>query len=163
VRVQIRSGQAVTIAYTIKDEAGKVLETREGGEPLTYLQGGGNVVVGLQKALEGKRVGEKLKVSLSPGDAYGLRDDTLIRKIPLRQLQVKDRDNVVVGGRYRAWMANGSHVVYVTAREGNHVVVDGNHPLAGVALHFEVEVIGVRDATAAELAHGHVHGPDSHH
>jgi FKBP-type peptidyl-prolyl cis-trans isomerase SlyD len=161
--MRIRNQTAVTIAYTLKDDAGAVLETTEGSEPLTYLHGGGNVVAGLERALEGRSAGDKLSVSLSPGEAYGLRDDGLVRRIPIRQLQVKEKDSVAVGGRYRAWTESGARMVQVTAREGSDVVVDGNHPRAGMTVHFDVAVIAVREATAAELAHGHVHGPDSDH
>ena len=87
----------------------------------------------------------------------------LVKEFPIRQLQVEDKSTVVVGGRYRAWLPDGAHLVVVKERRDKEVVVDGNHPLAGKALHFEGEVIAIREATAAELAHGHVHGPDSDH
>jgi FKBP-type peptidyl-prolyl cis-trans isomerase SlyD len=153
----------VTIGYTLKDDAGLVLDSSEGGDPLTYLQGGGNIVPGLERALEGKGAGDRLSVTLSPDDGYGARDESLKTTIPARQLQVQDRSQVKVGERYRAWLADGAHVVLVTAIDGDQVSVDGNHPLAGMALHFDVTVVEVRKATAQELSHGHVHGPGGHH
>lgn len=161
--MQIGSKKAVTIAYTLKDDAGEVLDTSEGQEPLIYLHGTGNIVPGLEKALEGKTTGDKISVTLPPADAYGERDEKLVRNIPMRRLQVDDKAKVKVGGRYRAWMEDGGRVVHVTALKGDYVGVDANHPLAGKTLHFDVEVVGVRDATDDELAHGHVHGPGGHH
>jgi FKBP-type peptidyl-prolyl cis-trans isomerase SlyD len=161
--MQIRPGTAVTITYTLKDQSGKVLDARVDGKSLTYLQGAGNVVPGLENALQGKAEGERLDVALSPEEAYGPRDEKLVGKIPMRQLQVEDKSKVAAGGRYRAWMADGFRVVRVTAIEGDQVLIDGNHPMAGMALHFAVEVLAVREATPQELAHGHVHGPGDHH
>ena len=159
----IGPGKAVTIAYNLKDDGGTVLETTEGGEPLSYLVGSGRIVDGLERALAGRSAGERLAVVLSAADGYGARDEGLVQTIPLRQLQVEDKSTVVVGGRYRAWLSHGALLVTVKERRDKEVVVDGNHPLAGKPLHCEVEVIAIRDATAAELAHGHVHGPDSDH
>ncbi len=161
--MQIRAQTVVSIAYTLKDDAGEVLDSSEDRDPLAYIHGAGNIVPGLEKALEGKSAGDKLSVKLSPEEAYGPRDPALVATIPKRQLQVDDRSKVVVGGRYRAWLAGGAQLVQVTAIDGDQVSVDGNHPLAGMSLHFEVEVAEVRKATAQELTHGHVHGPGGHH
>ncbi|HEY2899685.1 MAG TPA: peptidylprolyl isomerase [Polyangia bacterium] len=161
--MKISAKKAVTIGYTVKDDAGEILDTSMGTDPLTYLQGLGNIVPGLERALEGKTAGDNVVVSLAPADAYGTRDESLQQTIPLRQLQVDDKRKVKVGGRYRAWLDGGAHVVEVIAINGDQVTVDGNHPLAGKTLHFTVDVVEVRNATADELAHGHVHGPGGHH
>jgi len=161
--MKIGAQAAVTIAYTLTEEDGQVLETSQGGEPLTYLQGQGNIVPGLERALEGKSVGDSVKVSLAPEDAYGTRNEALAQTIPLRQVQVDDKRKIKVGGRYRAWIEGGPHTVLVKAIEKDQVSVDGNHPLAGRTLHFAVDVLAVRSATSEELAHGHVHGPGGHH
>lgn len=161
--MQIGSQKAVAIAYTLKDDEGKVLDSSEGHEPLTYLHGGDNLVAGLEKALEGKAAGDKLQVKLTPEEAYGSRDEALIRKVPLRKLQADGKTKVGVGGRYRVNTPEGPRSVLVTAVQGDYVTVDANHPLAGMTLHFDVEVISVRDATPEELTHGHVHGPGGHH
>ena len=161
--MKIGSGKAVTIAYTLTDDAGRILETTDGGEPLGYLVGGGRLLAALERALAGRGVGERVTVTLSAVDAYGARDEGLVQTIPLRQLQVEDKSTVVAGGRYRAWLSDGAHQVVVRERRDKEVVIDGNHPLAGQTLHYAVDVMAIRDATAAELAHGHVHGPDSDH
>jgi FKBP-type peptidyl-prolyl cis-trans isomerase SlyD len=161
--MQIKAKAAVTIAYTLTDEAGQVLDTSQGDEPLTYLQGRGNIVAGLERALEGKAVGDSVKVSLAPEEAYGTRNEALAQTIPIRQIQVDDKRQVKVGGRYRAWIEGGPHTVMVKAIDKDQVSVDGNHPLAGMTLTFAVEVLAVRAATAEEMAHGHVHGPGGHH
>jgi FKBP-type peptidyl-prolyl cis-trans isomerase SlyD len=161
--MQIGPGKAVTITYSLADDAGTVLETTDGGEPLPYLVGSGRIIRGLENALSGRAAGESLAFTLPAPDAYGVRDERLVQTIPLRQLQVEDKSTVAVGGRYRAWLSDGAHLVVVKERRDKEVVVDGNHPLAGKSLRVAVTVVAIRDATAAELAHGHVHGPDSDH
>src|SRR5262249_9010156 len=132
----------------------------EGREPLTYLQGSGAVVPGLEKALAGKTIGDSVDVTLTPDEAYGPRDERLVRNMPVRKIS---EEKVQVGGRYAAETPNGPRLVLVTALRGDYATVDANHPLAGMTLHFAVKVVGVRDATEEEIAHGHVHGPGGHH
>jgi FKBP-type peptidyl-prolyl cis-trans isomerase SlyD len=158
--VQIQQRSVVTIEYTLKNDAGEILDKSEGRAPLTYLHGMGNLVQGLEKALEGKVVGDSLEVSLSPADGYGERDEKLIRKIPARKI----RDpRPQVGKRYPAQVDDGLRMVLVTAVSGDYASVDANHALAGMNLHFSVKVLDVREATAEELSHGHVHGKGGHH
>jgi FKBP-type peptidyl-prolyl cis-trans isomerase SlyD len=151
---------AVTIAYTLKDDADKVLDSSEGKDPLTYLHGTGNIVPGLEKALTGKKTGDVVKVSLPAGEAYGPRDDKRVRNVPLRKLP---DGKVVAGMRYRVQTDHGPIAALVTAVKGDYATVDMNHPFAGMTLHFEVTVLGVREATAEELEHRHVHGAGGHH
>jgi FKBP-type peptidyl-prolyl cis-trans isomerase SlyD len=158
--MQIGSQKAVTIDYVLKDDKGEVLDTSEGRDPLTYLHGTGSVVPGLEKALDGKTTGDNVEVTLSPDEAYGPRDERLVRKLPLRRIR---EQKIKVGGRYPAETPDGPRLVLVTAVSGDYATIDANHPLAGMTLHFAVKVVGVRDATAEELAHGHVHGPGGHH
>ena len=158
--MQIADRTAVTIAYTLKDDAGKVIDTSEGKDPLTYLHGVGTLVPGLEKALQGKQAGDALNVDLAPADAYGDRDEQRIRNVPLRKLPA---GKVTVGARYRVQTEGGAVAALVLAVDGDYAKVDLNHPLAGMNLHFEVKVVGVREATKEELAHGHVHGPGGHH
>jgi len=159
--MQIGSQKAVTIEYTLKDDAGEVLDTSDGRKPLTYLHGVGSLVPGLEKALEGKSAGETITVTLSPDEGYGARDERLVRKLPVRKL--REAAHVQVGGRYAADTPDGPRLVLVTELHGDYVTVDANHPLAGMSLHFSVKVVEVREATPEELAHGHVHGPGGHH
>jgi len=158
--MQIAAQKAVTIGYTLKDDAGKVLDSSEGGEPLTYLHGAGDIVPGLEKALDGKQVGDEISVSLSPEEAYGQRDERQVRNVPLRKLP---KGKVEVGMQYEVTTEAGPMLALVTAVRGDYATIDANHPLAGMRLHFDVKVVEVRDATAEELEHGHVHGPGDHH
>jgi FKBP-type peptidyl-prolyl cis-trans isomerase SlyD len=158
--MQIAAQKAVTIGYTLKDDAGKVLDSSEGGEPLTYLHGTGDIVPGLEKALEGKQVGDAISVSLSPEEAYGHRDERQVRNIPLRKLP---KGKVEAGMQYEVTTEAGPMLALVTAVKGDYATIDANHPLAGMSLHFDVNVVAVRDATPEELEHGHVHGPGDHH
>lgn len=157
--MEIAAKKVVRIEYTLKNDKGEVLDSSEGREPLAYLHGVGNIVPGLEKALDGKKGGDEIEVSLSPAEGYGSRDDKLVRKIPLRKL---GGARVQVGGRFPAQMPDGPQLVTVTAISGDYATVDPNHPLADQTLHFKVKVIDVRDPTAEELAHNHVHGEGGH-
>lgn len=158
--MQIGSKKAVTIHYTLKNDEGEVLDTSAGRDPLTYLHGGGNIVPGLEKALDGKQVGEKVTARVTPEEGYGQRDQGNIRNLPRRKIP---EGKVEVGTRFRVQTEAGYVVATVTALRGDYVTVDANHPLAGLNLNFEVEVVEVRDATEEEVTHGHVHGPGGHH
>jgi FKBP-type peptidyl-prolyl cis-trans isomerase SlyD len=149
------------IHYTLKDDAGEVLDTSDGGEPLAYIQGHGNLVPGLEKALEGKETGNKVAVSVPPEEGYGKHDAKLIQRVPKRSMQ--SAGQIKKGMQFQARTEDGMRVFTVTALVGDMVTLDGNHPLADKTLHFAVEVMEVRDATTEELEHGHVHGAGGHH
>ena len=157
----ISKDKAVTIHSAVKNEAGETLDTSRGRDPLTYLHGGGNIVPGLEKALRGKNAGPKREGTVSPEDAYGVRDEKNVRNVPLRKLATDG--TIAAGAPVRVQTADGVQMARVVAVRGDYATVDLNHPLAGMPLAFEVEVVAVRDATAEELAHGHVHGPGGHH
>jgi FKBP-type peptidyl-prolyl cis-trans isomerase SlyD len=159
--MSIAQDQVVSINYTLKDDAGAVIDRSAAGEPLTYLHGHGNLIPGLERELAGKNTGDRLQVKIAPADGYGEYDRALVQKVPRRAL--KGIAEVRVGMRLQAQTADGARPVTVTQLTGDMVTLDGNHPLAGKNLNFEVEVAQVRAATAEELAHGHVHGPDDHH
>jgi FKBP-type peptidyl-prolyl cis-trans isomerase SlyD len=155
----IADQKVVTIDYTLTDDQGEVLDTSRGQEPLTYIQGAGNIIPGLESALAGKTAGDDLKVTIPPEQAYGQRDEELVQAVP------RDRfpgEAIEVGMRFHAQGEEGSQVVTVVSVDAANVTVDANHPLAGMTLAFEVKVIEVRDATAEELSHGHVHGKGGH-
>ncbi len=157
----IEQDKVVLIHYTLTDEAGKVLDSSSGGNPLAYLHGQGNIISGLESALNGKQAGDKLSVRVEPADGYGVRDDALVQQVPRRQFGGAD---LQPGMQFHAQTSKGhARVVTVTRISGDMVTVDGNHPLAGEVLNFDVEVAEVRDATQEELEHGHVHGPGGHH
>jgi FKBP-type peptidyl-prolyl cis-trans isomerase SlyD len=157
----IKQDSVVTIHYTLKDDGGDVIDSSAGGDPLSYLHGRGNLVAGLERELQGKQVGDKVSVTIAPADGYGEYDEKLVQHVPRRSL--KGIANVSPGMQLRTQTAHGSRTVTVTRVAGDMVTVDGNHPLAGKNLNFEVEVTAVREATAEELTHGHVHGPGGHH
>jgi FKBP-type peptidyl-prolyl cis-trans isomerase SlyD len=159
--VDIGADRVVTIHYTLKDDSGAVLDSSAGGEPLAYIQGHGNLVTGLEKALEGKSDGASLAVVISPEEGYGKHDAGLIQRVPKRSLQ--GSGEIKKGMQFQARTDDGMRLFTVTAIVGDMVTLDGNHPLADQRLHFEVEVVGVRAATAEELEHGHVHGAGGHH
>ena len=151
----------VTIHYTLKNDAGEVLDSSAGGEPLAYIHGGGNIVAGLEEALDGRQVGDRLSVTVPAAKAYGEHDAGLVQQVPRRAFQAGGE--VRKGMRFTAQTEHGPRQVVVTHLVGDMVTVDGNHPLAGKALSFEVEITGVRAASAEEIAHGHVHGAGGHH
>ena len=157
--MQIAPKKAVAIEFTLKDDEGEVLDTSEGREPLTYIHGIGTLVPGLEKALEGKSVGDSIAVTLTPEEAYGPRDERFVRNTPIRKLPEKKAQ---IGMRYRVDTDEGPLIFMITDIKGDYATVDANHPLAGMTLHFDVKVVEVRDATEEELTHGHIHGPGAH-
>jgi len=159
--VQIAADRVVLIHYTLKDDDGVVIDSSAGAEPLAYIQGHGNLVAGLEKALEGKQDGDTVAVSVTPAEGYGKRDAALIQRVPKRSMQ--GSGEIKKGMQFQARTDDGMRVFTVTAVVGDMVTLDGNHPLADKTLNFDVEVVSVREATSEELEHGHVHGAGGHH
>ena len=157
----VQRNKVVTINYTLTDESGSLLESSEGQEPLTYLHGVGNLIPGLEASLEGKSAGTSLEVSVPPEEGYGVWDQEKIVDIPKSQFSGVDK--VEVGMQFSVQSEAGEEVVTVSKVEGDIVTIDANHPLAGKTLSFDVTIVGIRDATAEELDHGHVHGHGGHH
>jgi len=157
----IQRNKVVTINYTLTDETGSLLESSEGQEPLTYLHGVGNLIPGLEASLEGKSAGASLKVSVPPEEAYGVWDQEKVMDIP--KSQFSGVENVEAGMQFSVESEAGEEVVTVSKVEGDAVTIDANHPLAGKTLTFDVTIVGIREATAEELDHGHVHGHGGHH
>jgi FKBP-type peptidyl-prolyl cis-trans isomerase SlyD len=159
--VEITADRVVLIHYTLKDDNGAVVDSSEGSDPLAYIQGHGNLVAGLEKALEGKKDGDKVVVSVPPAEGYGVHDAALIQRIPKRSLQ--GSGEIKKGMQFQGQTPEGMRVFTVTAVVGDMVTLDGNHPLADKTLNFDVDVVSVREATSEELEHGHVHGAGGHH
>ena len=159
--MQIAADRVVLIHYTLKDDDGVVIDSSAGAEPLAYIQGHGNLVAGLEKALEGKQDGDTVAVSVTPAEGYGVRDAALIQRVPKRSMQ--GSGEIKKGMQFQARTDDGMRVFTVTAVVGDMVTLDGNHPLADKTLNFDVEVVSVREATTEELEHGHVHGAGGHH
>lgn len=158
--MQIGGNKVVTIDYTLTDHEGTVIDTSKGEEPMSYIQGIGNLIPGLESALEGKSAGDTLQVSVAPEEGYGLRDEALMQVMPMEAFE--GVGEVEVGMQFRARTAEGTQILTVVEVDGDNVTVDGNHPLAGLTLNFDVAVRDVRDATDEELSHGHAHGPEGH-
>ena len=158
--MQIADQTVASFHYTLTNDAGEVLDTSRGREPLAYLHGAGNIVPGLEQAMEGRGVGDSFTVDVAAADGYGEHHPGLVQDVPLQAFQGVPR--VEAGMRFTAQTPQGEHSVVVTKVEDGMVTVDGNHPLAGKALHFAIEVVDVREASLEEVMHGHVHGAGGH-
>ncbi|GAB3284678.1 FKBP-type peptidyl-prolyl cis-trans isomerase [Parahaliea aestuarii] len=159
--MNISKNSVATFHYILRDEQGNEMESSGDGEPSAYLHGASNIIPGLEAALEGKTAGDHVEVTLAPADAYGERLPEREQKVPVKHL--------LFNGKLRPGM-----VVQVNTQEGRHPVtvlkvgrhsatVDTNHPLAGQALTFVVDIVDVRAATQEEIDHGHAHGVGGHH
>lgn len=158
----IAENKVVTLEFTVKNaETGDLIESSQGSEPLVYLHGFNNLVPGLETELVGKTVGESYDVTVSPEEGYGVRDESLVQQVPREAFQ--GIENIDVGMAFTADGPQGPVVVEVTAIEGDTITIDANHPLASIPLAFSGEIKDIRDASAEELEHGHVHGPGGHH
>lgn len=158
--MQIAKDTIVTLDYKVTDPDGNVID--EGARPLVYLHGGyDGIFATLEEALHGKNTGDKLELKLQPEEAFGDYDESLLRVESLSMFH----EGIEVGMQFeRASEEGEDDMVYtITDIEGDKVVVDGNHPLAGTALVFSCTISAVRPATAEEVTHGHAHGPDDHH
>jgi FKBP-type peptidyl-prolyl cis-trans isomerase SlyD len=151
----------VSLEYTLTDDDGEVIDTSEGGEPLTYLHGTGSIIPGLESVLTGRVAGDALQVTVAAKDGYGEHDDALVTEATRSQFPKGAK--LEVGMQFEASGPEGRQVVTISSIDGDSVVLDANHPLAGKTLHFDVKIVEVRAATEQELHHGHVHGPGGHH
>ena len=157
----ISANKVVTLNYTLTNDSGEVLDQSSNGQ-FAYLHGANNIIPGLENALAGKAVGDNLNVKVSPDQGYGVRDENLSQVVGIEMFE--SPDDIQVGQQFHAQSGDGHPVVItVTKVEGDQVTIDGNHPLAGVTLNFDVTVVDVRDATEQELAHQHVHAHGHDH
>lgn len=163
--MNITKHSAVTIHYRLSDQQGQLIESSFEADPMVYLHGAENLIPGLESALEGKAAGQIIEVTIDCEQAYGPYHDSLRQEVPLAAFG--DIEDIVPGMRFIAETEMGQRPVQVTEVLDNSVVVDGNHPLAGQSLNFYVEVMDVREASAEEVAHGHIHahggGCGGHH
>jgi FKBP-type peptidyl-prolyl cis-trans isomerase SlyD len=150
----------VDLAYTLKGADGAVIDQSEKDDPMTYLHGEGQIVPGLESALEGLAKGAKKKVVVSAKEGYGTSNPDL--KISVKRSQFPADVDVKEGMQFQAQAGEQGVVFTVDKIEGDLVMIDGNHPLADQELHFEVEVLNVREATKEEKEHGHAHGAHGH-
>ena len=157
----IANQHVVAIDYTLSNDAGEVIDSSAGAEPLVYLHGAGNIIAGLENALAGKTVGDELEVSIEPEDAYGEYSAELITNLGREMFE--GVEELEVGMQFHASAPDGGmQIVTIRDVDGDQVTIDGNHPLAGQQLNFKVKVISVRAASEEEIAHGHVHGEGGH-
>jgi len=157
----IAQQKVVSIHYKVVDVAsGETIDSSEGSQPMTYLHGAQNIIPGLEKALEGKSVGDELEVTIAPEDAYGEYSDERVQQVPMEAFQGVEK--VEPGMAFTAQTEQGPINLIVTEVDEAVVTVDANHPLAGKSLQFSVKVESVRDASEEELTHGHVHGEGGH-
>jgi FKBP-type peptidyl-prolyl cis-trans isomerase SlyD len=159
--LMIGNNSVVGINYTLTNDAGEVMDSSEGRGPLVYLHGAHNLIPGLEAQLTGKTVGASFKATIAPADAYGESDPALLQTLPREMF--RGVDNIEVGMGFTAQGPQGQQHIVVTAVEGDQVTIDGNHPMAGKTLHFDVEVVSVREATEEEIDHGHVHDGSHDH
>jgi FKBP-type peptidyl-prolyl cis-trans isomerase SlyD len=143
--MQIAKDLVASIEYTLTDAAGAVIDSSVGNEPLAYLHGAGNIIPGLENALEGKKAGDSLTVTVAPEDGYGEKSEGLIQVVPKDMFQ--GVETVEVGMQFHAQTDHGMQVITVAAVDGDNITVDGNHPLAGQTLNFDVKIIEVRAAS----------------
>jgi len=159
--MQIAEKTVVSIHYTLTNTDGETLDSSVGQDPLVYLHGANNIIAGLEAALLGKTVGDSLQVSVEPGEGYGELREELVQEVDRSAFQ--GVDEIDVGMQFMAQTPWGEQPVTVVKVEGDNITLDGNHPLAGQVLNFDVEVVEIREASAEELDHGHVHGAGGHH
>ena len=155
--MRVEEHAVVLIHYVLTNDDKEVLDSSEGQEPLAYLHGTGHLIPGLEAQLLGKTAGDKLDVTVQPGDGYGEFNEELVQVVPS---DVFDGvESIEPGMQFQTSNDDGSggETITVINVENDEVTIDGNHPLAGVTLHFAVDIVNVREATAEELEHGHVH------
>jgi FKBP-type peptidyl-prolyl cis-trans isomerase SlyD len=153
--MQIKDNCVVAMHYTLTNDEGQVLDSSEGRDPLKFLQGAHNIIPGLEKAMEGKAVGDAFDVTVEPEEAYGVRHEQMIQQVPRSAFQ--GVDDIEVGMSFQAQTEQGPVPVKITAVTDDEVTVDGNHELAGERLHFKVSIEEVREATKEEMEHNHAH------
>lgn len=159
--MQIAENTVVVLNYTLTDDDGQIIDQSQDGS-FAYLHGANNIIPGLENALTGKQTGDALKVAVAAADGYGERNDALTQVVSREMFNPEDP--IEPGMQFHAAGPDGQTlVVTIAAIDGDDVVVDGNHPLAGVNLNFDVNIVEVRSASEEEIAHGHVHGPGGHH
>ncbi|MCH7586832.1 MAG: peptidylprolyl isomerase [Chloroflexi bacterium] len=159
--MQIADKKVVGFHFKLTNDKGELIDSSEDHPAMMYIHGQGNILPGLEKVLTGKEEGDNFTLTLQPAEGYGERDENLVKTMP--RDEIKGTAKIGVGTEFEVEFPSGSKMVTVTAIEGGNVTIDGNHPLAGEVLTFEIDVAEVREPTSDELTHGHVHGPGGAH
>jgi len=153
--------KVIRFDYILSDNNGEVIDSTEGGEPLAFIYGSTALKPALQEKMEGRQSGDSFRVKVQPEDGYGLRDESLIKKVGRDMFG--DIEKIEAGMLFQTANTDGAtDMVTIVAVDDDTVTVDHNHPLADVTLNFAIDVIEVRDATQEELCHGHVHESADH-
>lgn len=153
--------KVVTFHYHLSDDAGTALDSSRASDPLTILFGHGAIIPGLEQAMGGHEAGDRFNVSVPPEQGYGLRREDAIQRVPKKYF--RDGDRLQPGMTTVISSKEGQRPVTVVKVGSSVIDIDVNHPMAGKALHFDIEIVDVRDASKEEIAHGHAHGPEGHH
>jgi len=153
--------RVISIHYSLTDTKGKLIDKSSQGNPLVYLEGAGNIIAGLEAEIRQLKTGDKKQITVLAKDAYGNVDSSLVMEVARSQFPA-DQD-IKSGDKFRGGSDAHSPVFEVKSVTDTHVTIDGNHPLAGQDLIFDIEVLETREASEEELSHGHVHGPHGHH
>jgi len=155
--MQIENNKVATLSYHLKNAQGELLDKADAGQPFIYLHGANNIVVGLESRLAGKTMGDSVSAVVPPEEAYGVRDDSLTQEIPRNMFENMDETMLVAGAQFEAQTNAGREIITIVSVSDDTISIDANHPLAGETLHFDIEVLSVREASAEEISHGHVH------
>ena len=157
----IQAQKVITLNYTLRDQAGTIIDQSLDGS-FCYLHGANNIIPGLENALDGRKQGDQFEIIIQPADAYGEYNPALTQVVTRDMFE--SSDDMTVGTQFHAQSDEGQFIaITVTSIDGDNITVDGNPPLAGVALYYDVNVVEIRDASAEEISHGHVHGAHGHH
>ncbi|WP_020561093.1 FKBP-type peptidyl-prolyl cis-trans isomerase [Thiofilum flexile] len=160
--MSITQNKVVSMSYVLTDKQGQVLDQADKQQPFMYLHGHQNIIPTLEAALVDKKVGDTLKVSIPAAQAYGEHSAELVQPVPREAFAGVPDEHLVVGSHLQAQTDEGVRVVTIAAVDDQNITIDGNHPMAGLDLNFDVTVVGIRDASPEEIAHGHVHTPGMH-
>ena len=158
--MKVSLNKVIAIHYTLTNNEGTVLDSSNGRSPLNFIHGLGHLIQGMEEGIDGKEVGNKFQLKVSPEKGYGNYQNEMVQQVPLSAFAGQE---IKVGMQFEAGTEEQRFLVNIKAIDAETVTVDGNHPLAGVELNFDIEIMDIREATEDEIAHGHVYGPEGHH
>jgi len=159
--MMVEKDKVVSFHYVLTDASGEQVESSREHEPMSYLHGANNIIRGLEKAMEGHAINDKFTATIEPEEAYGVRNEKNVQRIAIKRLKIQGK---LHPGQVLSLRTKQGPVQVTVVKVGRfNVDVDGNHPLAGQTLTFDVEITAIRDATDEEIKHRHIHGPDGHH
>ena len=161
--MSLTKNQVASVAYTLTNAEGQIIDQASKESPMTFIQGIGGMIPGFEKELEGKNIGDSFSIVLEPADAYGERNDALTQDVSREMFAGVPDEQLVTGAQFQAQTDAGVEIITIADVEGDTIKIDANHPLAGMTLYFDIEILNIREATEEELAHGHVHTKTHNH